>query len=233
MAMKIALIGIIYASTFSALAFNPSSHFSQSSTKVQVNDSVNNEKCTTRQRFLQNISKIITTTTTLQIVSASTRYTTFCANADVTNKIASQPALRYIKRSITSLQKLDFYASQNSYNEVLLGLRSPTLNELRKNALILIRGGDDGPERDNLVNSFADFVKELENLNTLASGGFRKTIKNAILLPALDECVAKLTIFSEVAERGAEIPLQNDEANYNPNAWMEKGLSSMEKGLSK
>ena len=125
----------------------------------------------TRKRLLRNILTISTAATVVQI-PPNYPYASSVSHADVTNKIASQPALRYIKRSIKELESLEFYAAENDYKEIILGLRNPAIKEIRKNALILIRGGEDGPERENLVESYSLFVKEFEILNSEASSGY-------------------------------------------------------------
>lgn len=95
------------------------------------------------------------------------------AFADVTNKVASQSSLRYIKRSIKELEKLELYASQNDYTEMKQGIRGPGISEIRKNAVVLIRGGEDGPEATNLKNSYDEFIKDIEALDGAASLGVR------------------------------------------------------------
>jgi hypothetical protein len=95
------------------------------------------------------------------------------AVADVTNKVASQSSLRYIKRSIKEVQKLELYASQNDYVEMKQGIRGPGISEIRKNAVILIRGGEDGPEATNLQNAYDSFIKDIEALDGAASLGIR------------------------------------------------------------
>ncbi len=95
------------------------------------------------------------------------------AFADVTNKVASQSALRYVKRSIKEFEKLEFFAAQNDYAEVKAGIRSPALSEIRKNMQVLIKGGDDGAEAENLKSSYDAFIKGIEDLDSQASLGFR------------------------------------------------------------
>lgn len=95
------------------------------------------------------------------------------AFADVTNKVASQSSLRYIKRSIKELEKLELYAAQNDYIEMKQGIRGPGISEIRKNAVVLIRGGEDGPEATNLQNAYESFIKDIEALDGAASLGVR------------------------------------------------------------
>ncbi len=124
-----------------------------------------------RRNAIQNLAA----STTIAIVggASSFSFAPDAAYADVTNKIASQSSLRYIKRSMKELDKLEFYAAQNDYSEMKQGLRSPALSEIRKNALVLIKGGEDGPEAENLQTAYSTFIKDIETLDGEASLGFR------------------------------------------------------------
>lgn len=95
------------------------------------------------------------------------------AYADVTNKIASQASLRYIKRSVKEFDKLELYASMNDYTEMKEAIRAPALSEIRKNAFVIIRGAEDGPESENLQASYKTFISCLEKLDSDSSLGLR------------------------------------------------------------
>ena len=95
------------------------------------------------------------------------------AFADVTNKVASQASLRYVKRSMKELEKLEFFASQNDYSEMKEGIRAPGLSEIRKNMRVLIRGGEDSAEAENLQNAYDTFIKSIEELGGAANLGVR------------------------------------------------------------
>ena len=71
------------------------------------------------------------------------------------------------------LDRLELYSAQNDYSEIKQGLRTPALSEIRKNANVLIKGGEDGPEAENLLKSYAVFIKDIESLDSAASLGFR------------------------------------------------------------
>lgn len=129
------------------------------------------------------------------------------AFADVTNKVASQAALRYMKRTIAEFEKLEFYAAQNDYKEVKLGLRTPALSEIRKNGNVLIKGGEDGPEAQTLVDSYSHFIKNLEALDSSSSLGVRGK-KGVQLYSLYKQSLDDLNTFVAVAERSVQIPLQ-------------------------
>ncbi len=157
-----------------------------------------------REDLFQNMVKSSTTAATATFITFLSSPNP--ANADVTNKIASQASLRYIKRSIKEFEKLEFFASMNDYSEMKQGLRSPALSEIRKNAKVLIKGGEDGVEAENLVASYDDFIKDIEKLDSDASLGFRGR-KGVELYPSYEKAVKDLKAFSEVAERSTLIPI--------------------------
>mmetsp|Transcript_23595 Transcript_23595/g.34964 ORF Transcript_23595/g.34964 Transcript_23595/m.34964 type:complete len:195 (-) Transcript_23595:1103-1687(-) len=129
------------------------------------------------------------------------------AFADVTNKVASQSSLRYVKRSMKELEKLDFFAAQNDYSEIKQGIRGPGLAEIRKNALVLMRAAEDGPEAENLKNAYDAFIKDVEALDIAASLGVRGK-KGVALYPVYQKSSKSLQEFAAVAARSVEIPLQ-------------------------
>eukprot|EP00551_Chaetoceros_affinis_P010039 CAMPEP_0203668870 /NCGR_PEP_ID=MMETSP0090-20130426/5394_1 /ASSEMBLY_ACC=CAM_ASM_001088 /TAXON_ID=426623 /ORGANISM="Chaetoceros affinis, Strain CCMP159" /LENGTH=216 /DNA_ID=CAMNT_0050533425 /DNA_START=61 /DNA_END=711 /DNA_ORIENTATION=- len=171
----------------------------------QNNDNANSNELS-RQDFFQTMikSSAVATATAFMTLSSSP----LPANADVTSKIASQASLRYIKRSIKELEKLEFVASNNDYSEMKQGLRSPALSEIRKNAKVLIKGGEDGAEAENLVASYDAFIKDIEKLDGDASLGFRGR-KGMELYPSYAQTMKDLRAFTEVAERSTSIPVTN------------------------
>ena len=132
------------------------------------------------------------------------------ALADVTNKVASKAALRYIKRSIKEFEKLEFFAAMNEYSEMKQGLRSPALSEVRKNANVLIKGGEDSEEAENLIVAYNAFIKDIEKLDGDASLGYRGR-KGVELLPSYTQALKDLNAFEEIAERATAIPIATPE----------------------
>lgn len=147
-------------------------------------------------------------TTTTSILSSNP----LIANADVTAKVASTAALRIVKRSLKELQNVELYAVENDYGAVKQSLRVPPFTELRKNCSILINGGSDGPEKENLEMSYGQFIKSIEALDSACSLGMRGR-KGVELLPLFDEASKSLSAFYDVAKKAAEIPVQYEESN--------------------
>ena len=197
------------------VAFAPANIGQQSTTTLGMiqqhhdnhdNDSMQqHSNLNSRKEFIHSIMKaslVVSSSTPFLFSSPSP------ALADVTNKVASKSALRYIKRSIKELEKLELYASTNDYAEIKQGLRSPALSEVRKNASVLIKGGEDGPDAEMLVSSYGTFIKDVEKLDGDASLGFRGR-KGIELYPAYSEAVKDLKIFEEIAAKATDIPLSN------------------------
>jgi len=63
------------------------------------------------------------------------------------------------------LEKLEFYATENDYSQMKQGIRGSGLSEIRKNALVLMRAAEDGPEAENLKNAYDVFIKDVEALD--------------------------------------------------------------------
>ena len=90
------------------------------------------------------------------------------------------------------------------------GLRSPGMNEVRKNCLVLMKGGEDNAETDSLKNSYDNFVRAIERLDSQASLGIRGK-KNIELIGDYDATVKALKQFLDIAEKSAATPLQSIE----------------------
>jgi len=134
------------------------------------------------------------------------------ALADVTNKVASSSSLRLLKRALRSLEDLELAASSNDYEGIKTGLRTPPFTEVRKNCVVLIRGGEDGPDAEALQSTYADFIKSVEELDSNAGLGVRGR-KGISLIGPYDESVKRLRAFLEVAERSVAIPIAQPTPN--------------------
>lgn len=132
------------------------------------------------------------------------------AYADVTNKIASQASLRYIKRSVKEFEKLELYASMDDYTEIKEAIRAPALSEIRKNASVIIRGAEGGPESKNLETSYKAFISSLEKLDSQSSLALRGK-KGISLMAYYDGAKKELSAFGEFAEKAVSIPLQTED----------------------
>lgn len=147
----------------------------------------------------QTLKQVATTVGALSILPS-------ISSADVTNKIASQASLRYIKRSIKEFESIELAASTDNYTEIKTALRNQGLSEIRQNARVLIRGGEDGPESENLVAAYSSFIKELESLDSQAFLGIRG--RKISMYPYYEKSMKALVNFEEVAERAIAVPLQ-------------------------
>jgi len=112
---------------------------------------------------------------------------------------------------VRQLNEMEFAAvSSNDYTSVKEAIRKPPLTEVRRNCMILVKGGEDGPDADNLQSKYATFIKELEGLDSQASLGMRGR-KNIEMADNYDGTVKALKDFLDVAEKAAELPVQYDE----------------------
>ena len=118
------------------------------------------------------------------------------ARADklISNQLASPSALRYVKLSIKVLSDLEFYASTNDYEQIKLGLRGPGLDQLRKNASILVGSNEEGPVKESLASRYSTFIHDLEKLDSEASLGIRGR-KNISMSESYEKCLSSLNDF--------------------------------------
>eukprot|EP00956_Cyclotella_meneghiniana_P006210 scaffold8102_cov73-Cyclotella_meneghiniana.AAC.14 len=133
-------------------------------------------------------------------------------NADVTNKVASQSALRALTNLQTQLPlRLKPVAQSNNYVGVKQCLREPPLDGIRKNMLVLVRGGEDGPKAKDLLLAYKRLISSLEDIDATATLGMRKNVGDPFLLSLqYDEVEKALGYFIEVGSAAASIPLQED-----------------------
>lgn len=136
------------------------------------------------------------------------------ANADVTNKVAGSTALRSLSRAQGQLRaKLLPPAQSNNYVGVKTALREPPFDTLRKDMLILVRGGEDGPLADKLLASYKQLIKALEAIDATASMGMGRGRGGGKIDPfqlslEYDNIEKALDLFINVASEAAGIPLQ-------------------------
>lgn len=130
-------------------------------------------------------------------------------HADITNKLASPVALRNVKSAVKKLSIIEFYVAQNDYTAIKETLRLPPFSEIRKSCTVLIRGGEDGPDSENLQLRYKDFTASLEKIDGLASLGMRgRNVASDDLYLSYKSLVESLTGFFEVAQAVAETPVQ-------------------------
>uniref|UniRef100_A0A7S1Z940 Uncharacterized protein n=1 Tax=Ditylum brightwellii TaxID=49249 RepID=A0A7S1Z940_9STRA len=167
------------------------------------NNNNNNAQELSRREAFATFNKAALAAATVLTTSAS-----LPANADVTNKIASSSALRTIKRCIRQLTDMEGSATSfNDYMSVKESIRKPPLTEVRRNCVILIKGGEDGPDAALLQEKYNAFIKALESLDGQASLGMRGR-KGISMVEEYDATMKAIKDFYEVAERTAEAPIQ-------------------------
>mmetsp|Transcript_9245 Transcript_9245/g.27545 ORF Transcript_9245/g.27545 Transcript_9245/m.27545 type:complete len:245 (-) Transcript_9245:170-904(-) len=132
------------------------------------------------------------------------------ALADVTNKVASSTALRALKRAQDQLpSKVLPEAQRNNFVGIKARLREAPFDELRKNALILVRGGEDGPKAKELLLAYKQLIGALEAMDATASLGMKGRSVDPFRLGMQYEDVSKaLESFVNVGTGAAAIPLQ-------------------------
>mmetsp|Transcript_28362 Transcript_28362/g.42783 ORF Transcript_28362/g.42783 Transcript_28362/m.42783 type:complete len:248 (+) Transcript_28362:2-745(+) len=163
-----------------------------------------------RRRVIAAITSTIITASTATLAPQS-------ACADVTNKIASTTALRSLLNLKTQLPiRLKPVAQSNNYVGIKQCLREPPLDGIRKNMLVLVRGGEDGPKAGELLLAYKQLISALENMDataTLGMQGRNKKLNDDPFLLSLqyDEVEKALGLFIEVGSAAASIPLQEDD----------------------
>jgi hypothetical protein len=95
------------------------------------------------------------------------------AVADVTNKVASPAALRSVKRAQKQLEDLKTVAQADDFTQVKAFLRTPPFSDVRKNCYVIVRGGDDGPNSEELQSTYKAFIASIEKIDSTASLGIR------------------------------------------------------------
>jgi hypothetical protein len=134
------------------------------------------------------------------------------ARADVTSKVASSTALRNVKRAQKQLTKLLPYVEFGEYAPIVECFRTSPFAEIRKNCATLIKGAEDGPLADLLLDKYKAFVASVEKLNYSSSQGVRgRTIPSEQLVKEYRIVESTLADFIAVAEESVEIPLMQPE----------------------
>ena len=167
--------------------------------------------------------KLATSSTLVAITTAALSSTTAqpaWAAIDVTSKVASKAALRYMKRAIKEFESLELYATTNDYMEMKQGFRRPGLSEVRKNANVLIKAftpvgevdnQDDAATGKQLTAAYSNFIKDLEKLDGEASLGIRGK-KNVEMFQSYTKASKDLAIFQEIAESAMAVPADDTPA---------------------
>lgn len=138
------------------------------------------------------------------------------AKADITNKLASSAALRTVKSAQKKLSSMELYISQNDYTSLKEALRVAPFADIRKACFTLVRGGEDGPDAEELNVRYKKFMTSLEKMDSLASLGMRgRDVKNEEFYSSFTATVDALSSFVELAKEASEIPVQYTENAMN------------------
>ena len=137
------------------------------------------------------------------------------AMADVTNKLASSTALRSLARVQQQLPvKLKPVAQANNYIGIKQALREPPFDQVRKDLLTVVRGGEDGPKAGELQLAYKTLIKSLEDLDATASIGMGRSGKpkpDAFQLTIeYDDVEKAMDVFLRIGTEAADIPVQYD-----------------------
>mmetsp|Transcript_14562 Transcript_14562/g.31965 ORF Transcript_14562/g.31965 Transcript_14562/m.31965 type:complete len:232 (-) Transcript_14562:236-931(-) len=137
------------------------------------------------------------------------------ALADVTNKLASSTALRSLDRVQEQLPiKLKPVAQANNYMGIKQALRLPPFDQVRKDLLTVVRGGEDGPKAGELQLAYKSLIRSLEDIDATASIGMGRSGKpkpdQFQLAIDYDEIEKALEVFLRIGTEAADIPVQYD-----------------------
>jgi hypothetical protein len=136
------------------------------------------------------------------------------ADVDVTSKIAAATsiiggpaALRNVKRAQKGLGGLLPLAEANDFLEVKSFLRTPPFAEVRRNAFILVRGAEDGPNAVELQATYTLFIASMEKIDGTASLGARgRNIPELQMSGEYRVIESSMKDFLKVAEEAVAIP---------------------------
>lgn len=141
---------------------------------------------------------------------AATAFAPQLALADVTNKVASSSALRYVKRAAKQLDNMELYVSTADLAAIQNEIRTSPLTEIRKNMSILVRGGEDGPDAAKLAQGYQKFISSLEAFDTTCRSAARgRNMPEGQLYQQYKDSAAALKDFLAIADEAVNIPLSN------------------------
>lgn len=115
--------------------------------------------------------------------------------------------LRSLKRAEKQLGKLEFYAVENEFENMKLGLRNAPFSEIRKNSFALIKEYASQPDQQSkLTASYNVFISAVERLDSTASLGMRgRKMDDGAFLKMFQETSKALSEWIAVAtEAGLE-----------------------------
>jgi hypothetical protein len=147
----------------------------------------------------------VTAATTASVLTNSPQ----AASADITNKVASSSALRNVKTSQKRLKGMAAFAQEDEYMKVKEALREAPLADIRKSCMILVNGGEDGPDAEKLQSKYKTFIGSLEKMDSTGSVAVRgRKLAKGEFNKLYEDVLTNLAAFLVVAEEAASIPIQ-------------------------
>ena len=129
--------------------------------------------------------------------------------ADITNKVASNAALRNLKLSQKKLSTLEEYVSFQDYEGLKGQLRQAPVSELRKSAFTLVKGGEDGPDAELLSKKYQALISSLERMDSTATLAMRgRKIPAPEFTQNYLDFASALNDFIVLGEESSNIPVQ-------------------------
>jgi len=191
--MKLFTIAVAASSVCQSSAFTVSPF---SDVSVVTKSALAANPVVSRKRAFQDVIA-----TTIATVTIGTTVFTPNANAVTFGGIDATPeeSLRYVKRAVKALEKLELSVANNDYVEVRNGLRSPSLDTLRKYCNRLSANGE-GTEKEVLDTQYKTFVKTFEKLDSQCNLAVRGK-KDVPILDLYNDSLKQLKAFADTAEK--------------------------------
>lgn len=202
------LLALTLASDVTAFTTFPAGATSSSTRLHATNEDTTNVPELSRRGFVQNLG-IAGMTAAAFLASPVTAYAEELESQSTESVVIGVPQssnLRSIKRAEKQLSKLEFYAVENEFENMKLGLRNAPFSEVRKNCFALIRDYAGQPEQQSkLTASYDNFIRAVEKLDNTAGLGMRgRKLDNGELLQSFQASSAALNDFIAVATQVAQ-----------------------------
>jgi hypothetical protein len=132
------------------------------------------------------------------------------AHADVTAKVASSAALRKVRTCQMKLATLEASVTDQDFLAIREALRVAPFSDLRKSMSTLVKGGEDGPNAQELAEKYKLFISSLETMDARAGLGARGgKVSGEEMVKYFENTKTSLQEFLLLAEASAEIPIQD------------------------
>lgn len=206
------LLSVLSIFVFVEVANVAAFSISQSKAIVSVAESKSNSlveaSIVGRKEFFRQAGGVIFGMATVASVVPTPAY------ADITNKVASSSALRNAKSAQKRLVALGDSVNLLQYDAFREALREAPLSEIRKACTVLVRGGEDGPNAEELQEKYKIFITNFEKADSTALVASRgRKIPEGEFQATYATTVSALSDFIIIAEKSAEIPVQYADSN--------------------